>query len=147
MLSEIWDFVVVGRGLAGSVLASRLHQQNPKLSILLVEAGADLSNNTVIPYAANTGLLVGSDLDVSSIFLRPLYLRTCSCFEWNDCNSFLSSSALVKRANDLFKWSYLTVPQAGLNSRTINNPAGKGLGGGTAINSCKLPNNLSGLHR
>jgi choline dehydrogenase len=97
MLSEVWDYIVVGGGLAGSVLASRLHQYNPGLSILLIEAGPNVANNTQIPYANDTNL-VGSALD----------------------------------------WQYLTVPQAGLDNRTIPNPAGKALGGGTAINSCKL---------
>jgi choline dehydrogenase-like flavoprotein len=97
MLTDIWDFIVVGGGLAGSVLASRLFDQNNKLSILVVEAGPDVSNNTIIPYANNTALLIGSDLD----------------------------------------WSYLTEPQTGLDNRLIDNPAGKALGGGTAINGCK----------
>ena len=96
MLDKVWDFIVVGGGLAGSVLASRLFHQNNQLAILLVEAGPDVSNNTVIPFANNSALLIGSDLD----------------------------------------WSYLTVPQSGLDNRLIDNPAGKALGGGTAINSC-----------
>ncbi|CZR59982.1 related to alcohol oxidase [Phialocephala subalpina] len=95
MLTEIWDFIVVGGGLAGSVLASRLHQYNPSLSILLLEAGPSVANNTAIPFANDTNL-IGSALD----------------------------------------WGYLTVPQSGLNNRTLINPAGKALGGGTAINSC-----------
>ena len=99
MLDEMWDFIIVGGGLAGSVLASRLFRQNTTLSILLVEAGPDASNNTITPYANNSALLIGSDLD----------------------------------------WSYLTVPQSGLDNRPIGNPAGKALGGGTAINSCRLP--------
>ena len=96
MLNEVWDFIIVGGGLAGSVLASRLFHQNNQLAILLVEAGPDVSNNTVIPFANNSALLIGSDLD----------------------------------------WSYRTVPQSGLDNRRIGNPAGKALGGGTAINSC-----------
>lgn len=98
MLNEMWDFIIVGGGLGGSVLASRLFHQNTTLSILLVEAGPDVSNNTIIPYANNSALLIGSDLD----------------------------------------WRYVTVPQLGLDNRPINNPAGKALGGGTAINSCRL---------
>ncbi|KAL3418192.1 Oxygen-dependent choline dehydrogenase 3 [Phlyctema vagabunda] len=96
MLSDLWDYIVVGGGLAGSVIASRLHQQNSSLAILLVEAGPDVSNNTVIPFAPNDPYLVGSELD----------------------------------------WSYVTTPQVSLENRTIPAPAGKALGGGTAINSC-----------
>lgn len=94
MLNDIWDYIVVGGGLAGSVLASQLYEKNPRLSVLVVEAGADASNNTVIPTGTN---LIGSDLD----------------------------------------WGYLTLPQTGLDNRILENPAGKALGGGTAINSCE----------
>lgn len=99
MLPQIFDYIVVGGGLAGSVISNRLFQSDHSLNILVVEAGVDASNNTIIPYAYNVGLLVGSDLD----------------------------------------WGYYTTPQTALNNRLINNPAGKCLGGGTAINSCKSP--------
>jgi choline dehydrogenase-like flavoprotein len=39
------DFIVVGGGLAGTVVASRLHQRNPSLSIVLIEAGPDPVNH------------------------------------------------------------------------------------------------------
>ncbi|OCK85402.1 GMC oxidoreductase [Lepidopterella palustris CBS 459.81] len=96
MLSNLFDIIVVGGGLAGSVITSRLHQNNSALNILLIEAGPDVSNNTIIPYASNQGLLINSPWD------------------WNDT----------------------TTPQTGLNGRSIPNPAGRGLGGGTIINSC-----------
>ncbi|KAL4939353.1 hypothetical protein BDV06DRAFT_231084 [Aspergillus oleicola] len=96
--TDRFDYIIVGGGLAGSVLASRLSRSNrvnrPK--ILLVEAGPDVSQNETIPYANNTALLTGSELD----------------------------------------WGYITVPQKSLNDRKIGNPAGKCLGGGTAINAC-----------
>ncbi|KAF2804349.1 glucose dehydrogenase [Mytilinidion resinicola] len=96
MLANLWDVIVVGGGLAGSVISSRLLQNNTSLKILLIEAGEDVSTNTIIPYADNQALLVPSP------------------WSWNDT----------------------TVPQTGLDNRVIPNPAGKGLGGGTIINSC-----------
>ncbi|OHX00320.1 GMC oxidoreductase [Colletotrichum incanum] len=35
----IWDYIVVGAGIAGSVVSNRLHEKNPDLRILLIEAG------------------------------------------------------------------------------------------------------------
>lgn len=74
---------------------------------MVIEAGPDVSNNTIIPFTNNSALLIGSDLD----------------------------------------WSYLTVPQTGLDNRPIDNLAGKAPGGGTAINSCKIsiPNTFEGV--
>jgi choline dehydrogenase len=94
MLPEIWDFIVVGGGLAGCVVTSRLHEYNSSLNILLIEAGTDLRNNTIIPYANNTLALSGTALD----------------------------------------WQYNSTPQPELGGRQTELSAGKGLGGGTAIN-------------
>ncbi|GAB1195941.1 hypothetical protein APSETT444_005206 [Aspergillus pseudonomiae] len=91
-----FDYIIVGGGLAGSVVANRLYNANKSLNILLVEAGVDASDNTLIPYANNTAFLIGCDLD----------------------------------------WGYVTTPQKNLEGRKIGNPAGKCLGGGTAINNC-----------
>jgi choline dehydrogenase-like flavoprotein len=99
MLSNLWDVIVVGGGLAGSVISSRLIQGNGALRILLVEAGEDVSNNTIIPYANNQALLVPSP------------------WTWNDT----------------------TTAQIGLDNRVLDQPAGKGLGGGTIVNSCRSP--------
>ena len=63
MPENTWDFIVVGGGLAGSVLSSRLTEIIPSLRILLIEAGSDVTNNTIIPHAHNTPLLLGSELD------------------------------------------------------------------------------------
>jgi choline dehydrogenase-like flavoprotein len=48
------DFIIIGGGLAGCTLASRLHQGSPSLSILIVEAGADPTGHplTSAPLAA-----------------------------------------------------------------------------------------------
>ncbi|KAL3461016.1 GMC oxidoreductase [Aspergillus heterothallicus] len=93
---DSFDYIIVGGGLAGSVLASRLSQRATAPKILLLEAGPDVSDNTIIPHAANVATLIGSDLD----------------------------------------WKYETAPQNELGGRQLSNPAGKCLGGGTAINSC-----------
>lgn len=37
----LWDCIVVGGGIAGSVVSNRLLQQDPTLKILLVEAGTN----------------------------------------------------------------------------------------------------------
>lgn len=53
MAANSYDFIIVGGGLAGCTLASRLLQGAPELKILLVEAGEDASSNpmTQVPLA------------------------------------------------------------------------------------------------
>ena len=41
----IWDFIIAGGGIAGSVLSTRLAQSNPSLNILLIEAGKNVSQH------------------------------------------------------------------------------------------------------
>ena len=41
--SELFDYIVVGGGIGGTVVASRLLERDPSLSILLIEAGPDFS--------------------------------------------------------------------------------------------------------
>jgi choline dehydrogenase-like flavoprotein len=63
---EYFDFIVVGAGIGGTVLASRLHQRDPSLEILLIEAGPDSSKTALAPVVASPTAvygLRGSELD------------------------------------------------------------------------------------
>ena len=57
------DIIIVGGGLAGTVVASRLHQRRPSLSIVLIEAGPDPKDHAHVSNPAEAGLLHFSDLD------------------------------------------------------------------------------------
>ncbi|XDG08211.1 hypothetical protein ABKA04_007826 [Annulohypoxylon sp. FPYF3050] len=46
--SADWDYIIVGGGLAGCVVASRLSQYKPSARILIIEAGPDVSNDKEI---------------------------------------------------------------------------------------------------
>ncbi|CRG83771.1 putative GMC-type oxidoreductase Mb1310 [Talaromyces islandicus] len=63
MSVDTFDFIIVGGGLAGSALASRLQQGSPSLSILIIEAGADVSGRTDVLDGSQWLSLLGSDLD------------------------------------------------------------------------------------
>lgn len=92
-MSENFDYVIVGAGSAGCVLANRL-SANGKHRVLLVEAGGpDKRQEIHIPAAFST--LFRSDLD----------------------------------------WNYDTVPQPGLNGRSIYWPRGRMLGGSSSMNA------------
>lgn len=57
------DIIVVGGGLAGTVVASRLHEHKPSLSIILIEAGPDPSGNPDVATPAGIPKLHLSELN------------------------------------------------------------------------------------
>ena len=88
-----FDFIVVGAGTAGCVLAARLTEDG-RHRVLLIEAGGEARSPWVqVP--------VG-------------YARLLS--------------------NPRYNWMYTTTPEAGLYGRSIDQPAGRGLGGSGLIN-------------
>lgn len=61
MLPAVWDYIIVGGGLAGTVITSRMHEYNPSLNILVIEAGQDVRGRTDILYPNAT--VMGGELD------------------------------------------------------------------------------------
>lgn len=95
--AESWDYVFVGGGLCASVVAHRLHELDPSLKIVVIEAGPDVNTRDDIVYPNSTNLIGGE-----------------------------------------FDWKYTTTKQANVDNRVIDWPAGRALGGGTAINASEL---------
>ncbi|THU91672.1 alcohol oxidase [Dendrothele bispora CBS 962.96] len=87
-----YDYIVVGAGTAGNVIANRLSEDSSR-RVLVVEAGVD-----------DTGIVT-----VHAPFLGPNNQQT------------------------LTDWNYTTVPQTGLNNRSITVPRGFVLGGSSSI--------------
>ena len=54
---DVYDYVIIGGGTAGCVVASRLKQSHPSLSIAILEAGPDATSTDLVNIAANVGQL------------------------------------------------------------------------------------------
>lgn len=93
----IFDYVIVGGGSAGCVLARRL-TEDPDVSVCLLEAGGG-GNGLLVR------MMLGGALMIQN---RPVQINN---------------------------WCMESVPQPGLNGRTIYQPRGKALGGSSAINA------------
>jgi choline dehydrogenase-like flavoprotein len=65
MASSEADYIIVGGGLTGCVVASRLKQADPNLDVQIIEAGADESNNEATKTFPTLFSLLDSDLDWS----------------------------------------------------------------------------------
>ncbi|KAL3475778.1 putative glucose dehydrogenase [Aspergillus californicus] len=63
MTSPDADYIIVGGGLTGCVVASRLKQSRPSLDILILEAGIDASDNPNTKTLLGGFSLLDSDLD------------------------------------------------------------------------------------
>ncbi|KAK6952373.1 hypothetical protein Daesc_006909 [Daldinia eschscholtzii] len=64
MVSQDYDFIVIGGGTAGLVVATRL-SEDPSQRVLVLEAGADLSNDPQVNTPALGPTLFGTDADWS----------------------------------------------------------------------------------
>ena len=91
-----FDFIVVGGGPGGCVVASRL-TENPGTRVLLIEAGPD----------------------------RRGMPHNCTAF----------GAAVMTPRKTANNYGFKSTPQSGLNGRQDFHPAGRGLGGGSAINT------------
>ncbi|ESZ99286.1 hypothetical protein SBOR_0327 [Sclerotinia borealis F-4128] len=101
-LDATFDFIVIGGGTAGLVVATRLSQER-NVSVAVIEAGGfyeiDNGNLSVIP---------------------------------SDSVYFAGSSPADN--NPLVDWSFVTVPQTGMNNRELHYARGKCLGGSSGRN-------------
>ena len=59
----LYDYIIVGGGTAGCVLASRLSHRQPSLSIMVIEAGGDITNHPHVSQPLDAAHLHFSDVD------------------------------------------------------------------------------------
>ena len=74
------DYIIVGGGIGGCVVASRLHQKYPSASLLLIEAGPDVSKHPMIVNSTPTPMLQHSELDWDYKTTPQKHLGNKICF-------------------------------------------------------------------
>jgi choline dehydrogenase-like flavoprotein len=74
------DFIIIGGGIGGCVVASRLYEKNPALCIVLIEAGADVSKHPLIIDPMTTPLLQHSELDWDYKTVPQVHMNNKTCY-------------------------------------------------------------------
>jgi len=123
-----YDFIVVGGGSAGNVVASRLVDTNPNIKVLILESGKNLVDSAEVQNESLKKLLKveycvpGQTAEKCPIASLPLHFTE---------TPFM---ALYPSASN-HSFYYQTVPQVYGNKREINYPRGKLLGGSSSTNN------------
>lgn len=79
MATPAYEFIIIGGGIAGATLASRLHENLPSHSILLIEAGPEVSDHPLVNDIKNAARLVGSELDWNYSTVPQQHLKNRIC--------------------------------------------------------------------
>ena len=81
MMAETFDFIIVGAGIGGCVLASRLSQASSSYSVLLIEAGPDVTDHPLVPNGMKYSRLLHSELDWDYKTVTQCYLDNRACYQ------------------------------------------------------------------
>lgn len=114
MSSETYDIIIVGGGTAGLVLAARL-SESPNVNVLVIEAGADIKDDSRVNIPAMWSTLIKSDAD------------------WAFDTVPQVSTSHYRSFARYIKHDVLTF-QEHLGGRNFPFPHGRALGGSSAIN-------------
>ena len=75
-----FDFIIVGGGLAGCALASRLKQGNPSFSVVIIEAGGEAKGHSLTSAPLSCFAAHGSDIDWSYTTAPQIHLDNRRCY-------------------------------------------------------------------
>lgn len=125
-VKDSYDFVIIGGGLAGLVLASRL-SENSTTNILVLEAGGNGDN-------IRERIGGSSPTPEHPAPLLPPFARDLTVF--SDTPGLAYYNNILSEPN--IDWMYKTQPQDMLNYRQVAWPSGKVVGGSSAANGMYL---------
>ena len=80
MSDSIYDYIIVGGGICGCTLASRLHSYSPSASILLIEAGPNVSSHPLTSSPLACFAAHFSDLDWAYFTVPQKHLDNRPCY-------------------------------------------------------------------
>jgi len=123
-----FDFIIVGGGSAGNVIAARLADASPHIKILVLESGKNLVDDQKVMDEELKGIfktpycVPGQTAEKCSLLSLPLHYAE---------TPFMAPYASESNSS----YYYQTTPQLYANKRELNYPRGNMLGGSSASNN------------
>ena len=111
MSDASFDFIIIGGGTAGCVLASRFLERQPSLSVLLIEAGPDVTHRPHVAKPLEAALLHGTDIDWNYLTTPQLHLDGKP--RYNCGVKALSGGVVINSGNSLFHFPSVLPVQHG----------------------------------
>lgn len=93
-IDKVYDYIIIGGGLAGCALAGRLYERNNSIKILIIEAGSDVTQHPLTQSPLACMGAHNSPLDWAYKTVPQVHINNRQCY--NSAGKAVGSSSTTK---------------------------------------------------